>query len=219
VVAEPSHRYRTTCHAIWPNVCSKYLSPHDSPRPRQASPMIDQFDIVKGRLGEHFSHWITSRARLSQPENLRRGARSKALVLSRTFSCAPHRDTMDCSREICRSTHWAVNIEWRYEAISGGNLWLKGSWFSFMAVRTARRLMHSFWILISEFLYIFFEFAVLGTRNTRLSIQNQAIRPGRRTFRAAILIAPWIKLENINYNIFFFTVKSTYRKICVGVNS
>jgi hypothetical protein len=45
--------------------------------------MIDQFDIVKGRLGEHASHWITSRARLSQPENLRRGARSNALVLSK----------------------------------------------------------------------------------------------------------------------------------------
>jgi len=188
--------------------------------PVKPSPMIDQFDIVKGRLAERSSHWITSLGRLSQPEDFRRGARSKALVLSRPIFCTSHRDIVGYSWETCRSTHWAVSIEWRYERrFQAGTCGWRDHDFRSWLYEARDGWCISSLPLISEFRYLFFELASLGTSSTRLSIPNHGILSGGRTLRAAIPIAPWIKLEYINYKMIFSAVTSTYRRICVGVHN
>jgi len=121
-----------------------------------AHPQWSSTLMVKGRLPERSNHSVTSRGRLWSYSPTR-GHRMWSEVQSSGVtqaSCRHFWQTAPRYNGLSSnvSKHALGGEYWRkiWEAISGGNWWIRGSWFSFMTVRSARRLMCIFSILVSN---------------------------------------------------------------------
>ena len=79
-----------------------------------------------------------------------------------------------------------------WEAISGGNLWMRWSWFSFMTVRRARRLLCNFSSIVSNS-WTSFSSLMSSVYAAQGPPSKTTHRSGRRTFALdrSWIVIPW----------------------------